>query len=142
MRFFFYIFSNWTDYADIEYSRIISEENYVNSLDEQEDSLCREEYEEAQEYEENDEISHSSDDGLSDSLSVTSSNSFRSEIQTPDLHDPDCINSTVPESSEPEQQDTEDESCCHPTSYNSKTKYYENTQEHTILDCLHQHITN
>ncbi|KAG2233373.1 hypothetical protein INT48_000376 [Thamnidium elegans] len=142
----FPVLCNWTDYADIEYNRIISEENYVNSLDEQDDILCREEYEEPQEYEENDEISHSSDDGLSDSLSVTSSNSFRSEIQTPDLHDPDYINSTVPESSEPEKQDTEDETCertlSHPTSYNSKTKYYENTQEHTTLDCLHQHITN
>ncbi|KAI9249596.1 hypothetical protein EDC94DRAFT_698236 [Helicostylum pulchrum] len=151
----FPVLCNWTDYADIEYSRIISEENYVNSLDEQDDSLCREEYEgpqeyeeEPQEYEENDEISHSSDDGLSDSLSVTSSNSFRSEIQTPDLHDPDYINSTVPESSsgESEKKDTEDESCertlSRPTSYNSKTKYYENTQEHTTLDCLHQHITN
>lgn len=48
---------------------------------------------------------------------MTSTNSFRSEIQTPDLHE-------GPESSEQEEE----------SSYHSKANYYENTYLHQSIN--------
>lgn len=142
--------SHWNDYADIEYTRIIADENYANSYedDQEDDSLmgCQLGDDDGDDegiimipcIDKQDFLTEASsgddENGLSDTLSISSTTSSRSEANTPDLHDADYLQETTTES-EITQDDALNSSL-----YNlGKNSLGLSTD---LSDCLHQHINN
>lgn len=142
------LYSHWNDYADIEYTRIIADENYANSYedDQEDDSLMGCQLGDEEEDDEGviiipcinkeDFITEQSGDdenGLSDTLSISSTTSSRSEANTPDLHDADYL-----------QETTESESAQDDALNSSLFNLGKNTLglDTDLSDCLHQHINN
>ncbi|KAI7883383.1 uncharacterized protein EV154DRAFT_568064 [Mucor mucedo] len=146
----FPVLCHWNDYADIEYTRIIADENYANSYedDQEDDSLmgCQLGEDDGDDegiimipcIDKQDFITETSsgddENGLSDTLSISSTTSSRSEANTPDLHDADYLQETTSES-EITQDDALNSSL-----YNLGKNSLGLSAD--LSDCLHQHINN
>lgn len=74
------------------------------------------------------------ENGLSDTLSISSTTSSRSETNTPDLHDTDFLQTPTTES-----ENTQDDALNSSLFSLEKNTLELNTD---LSDCLHQHINN